>query len=288
MTGGREVYITWGGNTVHLRGHSPDETGLFVSGDGIEGWDAPPDAKVSLTEMQTGNGAFGITADEVLYSARTVSVNFHAHGTDRAETVSLMRDLGRACGNVVELRVVDADEDTFCTGYVQPDFESEWYKDWATGTLTVVCPDPRRLATSADVAALVPGSGASGGLVFDGHGCMEWPVTFGGEFNGANVATLHNGGTANAYPIINASGSFPDGLRIVCSTGGEITYPEALSWQPLKLNSLTRTASINGVDVTRRLTSRDFPVVPPGGSVTVALFANGNGSVEVEVRDTYI
>ena len=45
---------------------------------------------------------------------------------------------------------------------------------------------------------------------------------------------------------------------------------------------------INGVDVTRRLSSRHFPTVPPGGSATVSLFASGNGAVEVEVRDTYI
>ena len=288
MRGGRDVYLTWDGGGAYLRGHSPGDYGLFVSGDGIEGWESSPEAKVSMTEMQAGDGAYPVDGRDVLYSARTVSINFHAHGRDRSHVQELMAEVSRACHRIVELRVVDAYQDTFCTGYVQPEFEAEWHGNWATGVLTVVCADPRRRATDALTFALAPGTGSDGGVVFDSGGCLAWDVRFGGESGVTNTATMTNGGTSTAYPVMTAVGDFPDGFRIVCSDGGEISYPEPLSWQPVRFDSLTRTASINGVDVTRRLSSRHFPTVPPGGSATVSLFASGNGAVEVEVRDTYI
>ena len=54
------------------------------------------------------------------------------------------------------------------------------------------------------------------------------------------------------------------------------------------VDCLSGTASVNGVDVTRNLTSRDMPEVAPGGTERVALVSPGVGSVSVEVRDTYI
>lgn len=57
---------------------------------------------------------------------------------------------------------------------------------------------------------------------------------------------------------------------------------------PLVLDSLTRTATVLGVDVTRALTARDFPTVPAQGSATIAANADGTGTATITIRDTYI
>lgn len=287
MTGGREVYLTWEGGEVHLRGHSPGERGLFVSGDGIEGWDSAPDAKVQMTEMQTGDGAHAVEESQVLYSARTVTVHFHAHGRTRSETVSLLRELSDLCHHIVRLRVVDADHDTYCHGYVQPGVEAKWYREWATGTITVVCADPRRYSTEVHRAQLLPGAKAPGGLFYgDGGDGLVYPLQY-GEAGPTAMATLTNGGTSPAYPTITVTGYVYPNLSFR-HDGGALTFGGDVGNVPLTLDSLTRTASVGGADASRQLTSRDFPVIPPGGSVTLSSVMTGTGWATVEWRDTYI
>ena len=156
MSGGRKVYLSFGDTEVYLRGDQPGDYGLFVSGDGIEGWEGAPDTKVQMTEMQTGDGAHAVEESQVLYAARTVSIHFHAHGRTRDEVLGQLRSLSALCHHIVRLRVVDASSDTYCHGYVQPGVEPTWWNGWATGTLTVVCADPRRYSTEARRAASRP------------------------------------------------------------------------------------------------------------------------------------
>ena len=289
MTGGREVYLTWEGGEVRLRGHSPGERGLFVSGDGIEGWDSAPDAKVQMTEMQTGDGAHAVEESQVLYSARTVTVHFHAHGQTRSETVSLLRELSSLCHHIVRLRVVDADHDTYCHGYVQPGVEAKWYREWATGTFTVVCADPRRLSTEARRVQLFPASKVSGGLFYgDGGGGLAYDLNYGAAPETLqNLGTLVNDGTADAYPVVTLTGPLQGSLRLDWD-GGSVAYSQPVGAVPLTLDSLTRTASVQGLDTSRYLTSRGFPVVPAGGSISINLQAVGTGWATVEWHDTYI
>lgn len=289
MTGGREVYLTWDGGEVHLRGHSPGETGLFVSGDGIEGWDSSPDAKVQMTEMQTGDGAHAVSEGDVLYSARTVTINFHAHGETRSEVTRMLRSISEACHRLVRLRVVDADHDTYCVGYVQPGVEPKWWREWATGAVTVVCPDPRRLSTEVRRIQLFPVAGVSGGLFYgDGGEGLVYPLNYGASAETLqNVGTLTNAGTSPAYPVVIVTGPIEGGLR-VDSDSGSVAYSQPVGGVQLTLDSLTRTASVAGLDVSRNLTSRGFPVVPAGGSLSVNFQAYGTGWATVEWHDTYI
>lgn len=289
MSGGREVWLTWDGGEVYLRGDRPGDRGLFVSGDGIEGWDSSPDAKVDMTEMQTGDGAHAVAERDVLYSARTVTVNIHGHGVDRAEVVDLMRSVNAACHRLVRLRVRDADDDTFCVGYVQPGFEPVWDEVICTGAIDVVCPDPRRLSTEAHRAQMFPTSATQGGLSYGPSGAgLVYPHNY-GDFTGTlqNVATLVNAGTSDAYPVITVTGPVDGGLRIDWG-GGSVAYSAAVAGVPLVLDSLTRTASVGGLDTSRHLTARGFPVVPAGGSVTLSAQMRGRGWATVEWHDTYI
>ena len=276
-----------GGETVRVEGLRLHDR--VVSDEGIAGWRSTPQSKVESTERGQGHGAYPVEDASVLYSARTVTVNLHAAGEGRDGLVEAMGALHRMAGRTCRLRVVDGSDDTYADGYIDSIEWGEGVRGCSdSGSVTFVCPDPRRYSTAAQVEQLVPGSGASGGLVFDAGGCMEWPVSFGGEASAQNVCTLENRGTATAYPVIRVQGDFPDGLRVSDGAGGELFYAEPLSMQPLVLDCLTRTAAVRGVDFTRNLASRGFPEVPPGGSVTLALLSAGTGSVEVELRDTYI
>lgn len=286
---GRDVYLTWGDNEVHLRGDRPGDFGLFVSGDGIEGWDSSPDAKVEMTEMQTGDGAHAVAEKDVLYSARTVTVNFNAHGETRAETTRQLREISAACHHLVRIRVVDADSDTYCVGYVQPGVDATWWSQWATGAITVVCPDPRRLSTEAHRVQLLPTSKSPGGLFYgDSGGGLAYDLTYGTAPEDAhNVGTLVNEGTSTAYPVITVTGHVYGPLSF-SHDGGTLTYSQPVGNVPLSLDSLSRTASVGGTDASRGLSLRSFPTVPPGGSVSIAALMTGTGWATVEWHDTYV
>lgn len=141
------------------------------------------------------------------------------------------------------------------------------------------------------IGTLVPSTGSGGGLVFAGtNHVLQWPLSFGaGAIRTGNVCTLTNSGTMPADVIIKASGNMPEGFAITdISTGKQLAYGQAVTWQPVVLDSRTRTASVAGVDVSRGLTSRDFPTVPAGGSITLSLAASGTGTVTAICHDTYI
>lgn len=285
---GRDVYITWGGGEVFLRGNRPGMTGLFVEGDGIEGWDSSPEPKVSLTERQTGDGAHAIEEPMVLYAARTVIIPFHAHGRDRDETMGFIRSLNAACHRLVTLRIVDSAHDTWTEGYVRTGVEPKWNRYWATGEIEIVCPDPRRYSTEVHRAQLMPTGSLSGGLHYGTGAGLVYDLTYGDAPEVMqNIATLENAGNSTAYPVVMVNGEMQGNFRID-SEKGSLLYTQSVGSVPLELDSLTRTANVAGLDTSRHLASRGFPEIPPGGSTTLNFQAYGNGWADIEWHDTWI
>lgn len=282
---GRDVYISWGGGEVFLRGNRPDRMGLFVEGDGIEGWDSSPEAKVSLTERQTGDGAHAIEEPMVLYAARTVIIPFHAHGRDRDETTRLLRSVNAACHRLVTLRIVDSEHDTFATGYVRTTVEPKWNRCWATGEVEVVCPDPRRYSTEVHRIQLMPAGISGGGLVFDDG--LLYDLAYGESDDADNIASISNAGNSEAYPVITVTGPI-EGMLRVDSESGSVLYEQPVGSAPMVLDSLTRSARSGGADVSRNLGSRGFPTIPAGGSNTLNFQGYGTGWATVEWHDTWI
>lgn len=289
MSGGRQVYITWNGGEVYFRGDHPEREGLFVTGDGIEGWDSSPDPKVSMTERQTGDGAHDISSEDVLYSARTVTINFRAHGKNRDEVLQYIRQVAEATHRLVQLRIVDASSDTYCEGYTQHTIEAEWNDHWGIGTLVVVCPRPERLSYGAHRIQLEPTSTGKGGLFFGNEGKgLVFPISFGVKADDArNVGTISNTGTTNSYPTITVNGQMKSGMELVFGKK-TLSYSQPINSTPLVLDSRSRMAFMGGVDVSRNLRQRGFPVVGPGESLSVVLQAEGTGYVAIEWHDTYI
>ena len=283
--------LSFGSKTLRLNGAGgPSADGLCIEAGGVEGWYSTPDAKVSSTEMETGDGAHAVQEQDILYSARTVTLHWVAVGASRPEAVEANARLLSTAHSNVRLRLVDASSDTYCVGYTAVSSDAKYMRGGMTGTLTLVCPDPRRLSTSARRVQLMPTVGDMGaGLDYGSGGKgLAYPVGYGKVASDArNVATVENRGTSRAYPVITVNGSFPNGVRIDCGQLS-LAYSQPVGAVPLVLDCRTRTANVGGTDMTRHLTSRGFPTVPAGGSATLSLQSAGSGWVTVECRDTYV
>lgn len=279
------VTIDGGGGAVRL-GPPGGAPGLHASG--LAGWYGTPDGKWDLTERQLGDGAFAIEPSQVVYSSRTVTVDGYALGRTRAEALSSLAPLGAMAHRLVSVAVDDGVAETYATGALTAEVGKGVRGGAVTFTLTIVCPDPRRYGTDTLSATLVPGGNADGGLDLTEER-LAWPLAWGESAASHSVATMHNAGTAVAYPTISIRGNIRDVTIAEPATGRELSISGYIGWQPIVLDCLSRTASIDGVDVTRRLGRRDFPSIAPGGDTTLALMCSGtNGSVSIEWHDTYI
>lgn len=254
----------------------------------IAGWYGTPEPKVELVERVSGDGAHAVPDEAVLYAARVVTIGAVASGAGRDAVNALMESVNVLAHRNVRIAVADGGGETWAEGYLSTSWAENAYPGHQRGEITVVCTDPRRYGTER-VASIVPTGDAGGGLLYDdGAGYLLLPIQFAGDAPTGNSATLANEGTSTAYPTITVEGSFPSGVAIT-HAGGELAYTAPIgSGAPLVLDSLTRTATVLGVDVTRALARRDFPVVGPGGTVTIATLAEGTGTVTASVRDTYI
>lgn len=278
--------------TIHAPGATPSVApGIYVAAAGIEGWESAPDLKTTATERQTGDGAHDVPASEIHYQSRTLTCHFVCYGTSRADVMARVLALKALCHRMVRVRVVDGGLDRYCDGRCRPEVVATWSGRSCVCTLTVVCDRPALLSTTPSTGTLVPSTGTGGGLVFAGSShVLQWPLSFGaGAIRTGNVCTLTNSGTIPADVIITAAGDMPQGIAVTdTSTGRQLAYGWGVTWQPVTLDSRTRTATVAGVDVSRGLTSRDFPTVPAGGSITLSLQASGTGTVTASCHDTYI
>ncbi|RBQ00071.1 hypothetical protein [Bifidobacterium xylocopae] len=263
---------------------------LGISQEGIEGWRSTPEAKVTLTERASGNGAHDINPDAILYSARTVTLHWVALGDERVQVLAALDRALASAGTVVRLRVVDGSDDTYVSGYASVSADQAWHQGTMTGTLTVVCPRPERLAWDAQSAQLMAPSSTSGGLSYGSAGNgLVYPLDYGAASADQSQMLLRNSGTSRAYPVLTASGDWPEGVLLMWGEG------RALEWRgrvwpgvPLELDCRSQTASMGGVDVSRGLVRRGFPRIEPGSDIMLRLLSAGGGWVTCETRDTYI
>ena len=287
--GYRPFRVTIGGVSIEGQTHGYMPDGLYIDWNiGVQGWFGTPDIKTRLTERELGDGSFSVDDGSVTYSSRTVAIGVMAAGRTSDDVAALRRKLLALSHRIVRISVLDGDEETYSEGYVSVEWGQVRRTKAQTGTLTIVCPDPRRYGSAAKSATLVPGGNASGGLdLTDAR--LAFPLAWGDQAASHSVATMHNAGTSTSYPTISIQGAISDVALVDTSGGRELTMPGYIGWQPIVLDCLSRTASIAGVDVTRRLGQRNFPSIPAGGDTTIALMCEGtNGTVHVEWRDTYI
>lgn len=276
---------SWGGYSVRF-GQNPLENGLVLGN--VVGWYDTPSHKVQITERQSGDGAHSINGDMVMYENRVVTMDVVAMAAIPPELQALMDQVNSMAHHIVTMSISDGGQETFARGFVEVEWEPKSYLNTCKGKITLVCSDPRRYGES-HTAYIVPSGGLGGGLLYDDDGgYIVIPISFGGEPEPHNVVTISNGGTSTAYPTITVSGEFPDGVTI--SHGeGQLAYHAPIGrGASLVLDSLNRTASVNGVDTTRSLVARDFPAIRPRETATISAMAEGSGTVSVQSYDTYI
>ena len=174
----------YAGGTLICR-FNPDDSrsrGLYVTSNGVEGWDTMPDAKVELTERGQGDGAHDVPESDLIYSARTVTVHYEAIGLSRGELLSIMRKINRLAHRNARLRFSDGGEDTYVDGYLaQMGRSSAWHPTLENDlTLHFVCPRPERLSWTPHRCQLKPTSDGRGGLFYGGaRAGLVYPLTYG-------------------------------------------------------------------------------------------------------------
>ena len=258
----------------------------------VDGWYGTPQTKVQLSERTMGHGAY-VPAEPILYAARTVTLGVVADAQTNAEVAAVMDSLSAFAGKMCRIAISDSGApETEAHGYVEVEWDRGPYMTACKGTVTIVCPDPRRYSTQAQTAYMNPAASSDSGLLYSGSGTLMLPLAYSGKTEtGSGTATVANRGTATAYPIITCYGSMGH-ISIRSTTGtGTLSYngwagPNA----PVVLDCLSRTATVNGVDVTRNLVQRTWPSIPAGGSITLSCTAKTSGSayIKVESHDTYI
>ena len=284
--------LSAGGRTVRLNGSGgPSADGLVVTAEGVEGWLSTPDMKTGITERGVGDGAHDIPESSIAYSCRTVTLHCAVIGTDRGATLEAMDSLLWFAHRATRIRYVDADSDTYAEGMMQVATRPDWYERAIVTDLTIVCPRPERLSWRVRSATLVPLLGNSGGLSYGSAGAgLVYPLDYGVDKPVQNQCVLTNAGSSPAFPVFTVQGPFSGPVRLVFSgsRSGEVGFEGNGERGAFVLDSRSRTMSMNGSDVSRRLSSRGFVSVPPGGSVTVTLLAAGDGWCRVEWRDTWM
>lgn len=278
------------GETLRIHGHGTP--GLCLTDGQIDGWWSTPDPKWSLTERQSADGAHAVMDEMALYSARTVTFDVVAIAADRAGVKELRDGVLSMAHGLVRLRVVDESEDTFCDGLLSVKADPKWLDAFARMTLALTCPDPRRLATAAETAVMLPASASlTAGLSYgEGGGGLAYPLSYGeGALDARNVCCVTNHGTSTAWPTLRVSRGMSDvEVRATCAGASSTLALAGTCTTEVTIDCRARTAETAQTDVTRRLTGAGALAVPPGQTMRLTLATPGNGSVTVELRDTYI
>ena len=287
----------------------------------LTGWLGSTSAKVDLVERSAGDGAHDVVDAQILYSARTVSVEYRLlpYGADDRSTLLAMQTRIRSLlHRQIRVRVVDADHDLTATGYVDSiDVEhgtQNVNRQFLTGQINIVCPRPELCSTDMQLVQLLPLDGANEGeglrygdkletwgegepnnsvsvlSITPGDRGLSYPIDYGdAALDGRNRGTLTNHGSSPAYPLITAEGNWPQGIDLQIDGRYTLLYELPVSaGASVALDFRSRTASVNGTDVTRHLTQRGFAPVEPGSSVDVVLRSTGDGFVSVSMADTWM
>lgn len=113
-----------------------------------------------------------------------------------------------------------------------------------------------------------PSTPGTGGLEFP----LEFPLVFGAPSEGGSV-TVSNTGNAPSWPILELTGPGV-GMTITADNGRQLKFLSdyaLLAGETLRLDTGRRSVTLNGVSRANKLLIRQWPVIPPGGSLTLSL-----------------
>jgi hypothetical protein len=267
--------------------------GLHTTKEAIKGLWSAPSLKTSLTERQTGDGAF--TPGQVLYSARTVTIPFVIVDYSHDNLQAYRDSIGRLMGSKrVRMSVVDGDNIPFYViGHIQPEYSDVFHENGDTGSINIVCEDPCRYSVETKsnfIHTRVNNvQGLQWGKTYSG---LIWPLNFGVVDYRQATGVVYNHGSYVTYPVFDLIGWYHtcaldwkrnDGVSGTLSYNG-VQIQEI----PVVIDCKTRKAMMGNSDVTSYLDSLQFPSIPPGGSLTINARSEYDGGVNIRVQDTWM
>ena len=200
------ITLSHGSERITFDGAGARSGSMFhVRRDAIEGLWSSPASKVSLTERETANGASPISDGETLYAARTVTIPFAIQSNyNHADLIRARTLLGRLLGwHDVRMDVNDDGDETVLYGYVEAKYSDIPYDHADTGTITLVCSDPRKVSKHESTVSMNTSSNSIGGLSF---GVPAYELAWAGTPN-ASSSTMSQDGkvvATNSYTDPNA------------------------------------------------------------------------------------
>jgi hypothetical protein len=260
----------------------------------IDGWLDTTESVVKLAERAASNGAHDVPESDLLYGPRTIAIDYRLLADSRSRLLQLHSRFRILAGKQLLIRVTDDDSDLFAQGYLHELAVDKAAQNLAqqteTGTLTFVCPRPELLSWTLHRVQLFGARVKPGGLSFgDDHKGLVFPLQFTEHGDDGGADSITNDGSFEAYPLISVTGNFSSGILIQHDQGA-LEWSGNIGGSPLILDCSPRahTATMGGVDVSRNLKRRDFPIIPAAGSISLRVMSAGSGWVTVESRDTYM
>lgn len=236
----------------------------------LAGWDGIPEDRGGGDSIPGGHGVYARA--EVLRESRAIvlTANLIADSSERFFELKRMLE---ALPSVGELRVDQGDGVWSRQVEIQhmpiPDFHTRTITEF---TIDMIAPDPVRYSDALTLGPVgLPVR--SGGLVL--------PSAFPWNFGTSIRPTLEvvNFGSLPAYPIVRVTGS-GDSLSVM----GGPRRVEFGAWAgEFVIDNRQRRAFLNGADVTRQLTRRDWQQVPPGQTYSFSFDAPGSSDAQMTV-----
>lgn len=220
------ITLSHGSDSITFDGAGARSGSMFhVRRDAIEGLWSSPASKVSLTERETANGASPISDGETMYAARTVTIPFAIQSNyNHTDLIRARTLLGRLLGwHDVRMDIYDDGDETVLFGYVEAKYSDIPYDHADTGTITLVCPDPRRVSKNASTISINTSSSSIGGLSF---GVPAYELAWTGTPN-ASASTLSQDGaviSTNSFAAPNATTRYDMLNCTASSVGGHWKY----------------------------------------------------------------
>ena len=273
-----DVTLTANGASVILHGDG-EYQGPGIALTGIAGWYATPDPKITVTSRGQGDGGHDIAASDILYSARVVTISYRVLAGDRHEHLTCSPSSTGPCmvsspaASPTRDRTRNASAAT-TAGALSRKIQNPLWQN-LSGDITLVFERPERLSVNGytvQISAMHVAGGNVGLKYGDNRrNGLKYPLNYGLTLDGvgSNVALLTNSGSSRAYPTFVVHGPM-DGVRLdFPGTQQSIVCGQTVRDVPLVLDCRSRTAELGGQDVSRQLSQRGFPTIPPGGSIRV-------------------
>lgn len=253
----------------------------------LERWYDRPAIASEVVEHGIGDGGFKIADDLIRYPTRVIHGEGWWQGDNRLAAVQAGEKLAALLHEHVRLQVTDDTQDSYAEGLLDLTLPTQFEEHWFEWSFDLTCEDPRRYSTTQQKEIMLPATSSDGGMSFGDDGdALVFPIDFGITSPAQNACTLVNRGNSTAYPVLQAQGSLV-GVTITWS-GHTLAFNNWAGPAGVTFDSLTRTAKTEGLDRSQFLTSRDFPTIDPGGSVSLAMVSAGSGWVTATVRDTWM